>query len=546
MGGYTGNTCDILTIFPMGLICSSTNAFTPFTNDGAITLYITGGTPPYVINWSNGSHSQNLTNLQAGDYTATVIDYFGDFTATTTCTVGFDTFYIERFSSCSDPNDEIYFTTNLNSPYITNKVYSLNNQLGCWIREGIELYSAQTYNNFSAVTVSGPFDTCPECLPSVPAIFNTSGLCFTTTSSNSVTQTQYFSANTINGYPSWSSSTSNQTIYFNNSLSAWRVSGWTGLGIPQQQSILSPPIGVWSIIGLPNNFPTPNISVTQGECEDVLQVNISSNPPSCEGANNGNITITSVLGGSAPYTYSLVNDPSFYQASNTFTNLSEGSYTVYVQDILGSVSINQVVLDSLVSPIQYNLNLSLVPANGTVVTNTSTQSIKNWYWEVTVTPPLPIGKEINFSLTHTTSSSLGSTSNGAPTISYTQTTGTTGGGQYQTLIGPTTNSTTATTVACSVSNNYTQYITNTTLRQYTAKITGTGGNDKIFGNVTQGVTVTLAGSPCATTATLTDSISISNILLVNQNDCEIMSTTVQPLSFGITKTGTIAAVGVSG
>ena len=96
----SGNSCQIITLFPMGVECSVTNAYTPFTNDGAISLTITGGTAPYSISWSNGSTNQNITNLQYGDYTATVVDYYGDFSATTTCTVEFDSFYLQKFENC--------------------------------------------------------------------------------------------------------------------------------------------------------------------------------------------------------------------------------------------------------------------------------------------------------------------------------------------------------------------------------------------------------------------------------------------------------------
>lgn len=542
MAGYTGNTCDILTIFPMGLICSSTNAYTPFTNDGAITLYITGATPPYTINWSNGAHSQNLTNLQSGNYTATVIDYYGDFTATTICNVGFDTFYLEKFTNCLDFNNQIYFLANINNQYQVNKVYSLSSQLGCWISEGLLLYSAETYSNFTATTVSGPFDSCLECLPTVPVIFNTSGLCLTLTSSNVVTQTQYYSGNTINGYPSWTSNTSNEVIYFDNVQSKWKVSGWTGGGIPQLQSIQSPPIGAWDVVGLPQLLAgNTAVAVTQGDCQAVIVANISSTPPSCEGATDGYITVTSVIGGTPPYTYSLVNDQNFYQVSNTFNGLSEGGYTVYVQDVFGNITISQVNLNSLVSPTQYNLNLVIQQVNAG--NNTTTNQTKNWNWQVTVSPALPIGKQINFDITHVSTSIYGTTANGSPTLSYTQSTGTTGGGQYLTSTTPTTTSTTATTVACNTTNNYAQHITSTTIRQYNARIVGTGANDSVFGNATQSVTVFSNGTPCAVFGNINDSVSITNIQLVNQIQCELVNTTVQPVSFSVSKTGTPGSIG---
>lgn len=46
-------------------------------NSGSIDLTITGGVPPYIIAWSNGSTVQDLTNLNEGNYTFSVTDNSG-------------------------------------------------------------------------------------------------------------------------------------------------------------------------------------------------------------------------------------------------------------------------------------------------------------------------------------------------------------------------------------------------------------------------------------------------------------------------------------
>jgi hypothetical protein len=54
--------------------------------DGEINLSVENGAGPYLFNWSNGSFSQNLHNIGAGDYTVVVTDINGQ-TASATITL---------------------------------------------------------------------------------------------------------------------------------------------------------------------------------------------------------------------------------------------------------------------------------------------------------------------------------------------------------------------------------------------------------------------------------------------------------------------------
>ena len=97
MGQLSGNSCNIITLFPLGVECNVINSSTPQTTNGLISLYITGGTAPYNVIWNGGQQGSLLTNLGPGEYTATVVDYYGDFTGTTTCTVDYYILYLEKF-----------------------------------------------------------------------------------------------------------------------------------------------------------------------------------------------------------------------------------------------------------------------------------------------------------------------------------------------------------------------------------------------------------------------------------------------------------------
>jgi len=84
--GYK-NECGIITILPMVVECEVSNPSSFTSNDGEVSVSITGGTAPYTVTWSNGSISPVIGGIGNGSYTATTVDYYGDYTATTVCTI---------------------------------------------------------------------------------------------------------------------------------------------------------------------------------------------------------------------------------------------------------------------------------------------------------------------------------------------------------------------------------------------------------------------------------------------------------------------------
>lgn len=120
------NECLPITIFPLGVECVATQTSTPTSTDGSLSLIITGGTPPYNISWSNGEYSETINNLSQGVYTSTVVDFYGDYTVTTTCVLGSETFNLYKFTSCPNSATTIYLsstTVNL----VQGKIYQLSN-----------------------------------------------------------------------------------------------------------------------------------------------------------------------------------------------------------------------------------------------------------------------------------------------------------------------------------------------------------------------------------------------------------------------------------
>jgi len=72
-GYYTVNTPSQLAIATN----TQTNVNCYEGNTGQIVINVSGGTPPYTINWTNGGSGSTISNLSAGTYTATVTDIKG-------------------------------------------------------------------------------------------------------------------------------------------------------------------------------------------------------------------------------------------------------------------------------------------------------------------------------------------------------------------------------------------------------------------------------------------------------------------------------------
>lgn len=81
------NECGVVTIYPMTVTCNPTNPTSEVATNGSVSLTIYGGSPPYSIEWTNGSFEQTLYNLSVGTYKATVTDFNEDYTQVITCSL---------------------------------------------------------------------------------------------------------------------------------------------------------------------------------------------------------------------------------------------------------------------------------------------------------------------------------------------------------------------------------------------------------------------------------------------------------------------------
>ncbi len=535
MGILSGNSCSIITILPLGGVCNVINTSTPQSTNGLISLVVTGGTSPYDVRWDNGQIGTTLTNLSTGTYKATIIDYYGDYTATTFCTVGNTSFYLEKFENCSDNTSYVYYTANLTNPEFTpSKVYKLTTQNGCWISSGITLYSGQTYISDYAqkqLNIGGPYNTCELCLPTVPPTpVYSQNLCLQSTLNSNTTQINFSSGSTINGTPSWTSVTPNYVIYYNNSSARWLLSGITlaGGGIVYRQNPSIPPIGSWTVTGPSSG--SLSINLTSGICGAIPLnfLSLTTNNPQ----NNTLLGSVNMVGnGGVPgYTYSIngIN----YQQGGVF-NLGYGSYVAYVKDSNGTVHSQSFTLSA---PIITSYQLNITNTNNPMAVNGTLSSLSTQSFNFSVNPPLPVGKTISFKL-QTIFSLTGYTSGVfSPTFTANQTTTnisnplTTSNHTLITIPRPGCLSTPGNVNKSGVTFNY-----NT--------VTIVGGSSLPTGTVSLGVSTptVISSNPgsCPTFGNIKCSINVSNISITPSTNNVMVSSTLTPIVFPLQLTGTI-------
>lgn len=336
------NDCEVFTLFEMGLICNPITIPTSASSlDGSLSVLVTGGTAPYSFYWPKGQRNQTLTNISGGTYEVTVIDYYGDYTATTVCGL---------FPLTPTPTTT---TTPTPTPTVT-----------------------PAYPNLCLVFVGGS-GVGGQSVSYGPAQFVLNG--------------------TYNGRPTWTTpyEVNQLDIQWSIDKSKWVIEGWTlTSGIPVSTNTSNVPDSAWSIDG-PGK--PAQISMTQGTCPPYLPLQsvATAQNETCPEANNGSITLITSFG-VAPYLYSIDNGVT-YQSSNIFNGLGAStSYDVITKDSAtptnNTVSNSVSIQSTKSSATPYTIGISLL---NTVNTSPGTQIAT---WKVYVDPPLAVGTVISFTL----------------------------------------------------------------------------------------------------------------------------------------------------
>jgi hypothetical protein len=392
------NECDVITIFPMEVSCFVVNPTNDKTFDGGAELIITGGTPPYIIYWEVGSYAPALSNLGVGEYSATVIDYYGDFTANTTCVLTAETLTISGMCfvvSGLVENEVVYISTeslglkNGKPHYFLqygidqigyvfwdqlNEQWTFCETLDCQITPYGVLVDSSFYPTGTTgswvITTNTTLNITESyvgaCVVPVP-LTEEYDLCFSFVVSENIETTSVVNidlspAIVINGKPSWTSSTSSYLLYWNtgSTPSQWTITGYSPSVIFINNDTTYPPLSNWQVLG-PPNITQP--SVTTGTCLNnyVLNVSATDNDAICN--NLGSITVFA-NGGLPPYLYSI-NGGQSYQTSPIFNGLLPGIYSATAKDSNNVVGTFGNVTITNNPPLNFQLSLVVDYVNNT-------------------------------------------------------------------------------------------------------------------------------------------------------------------------------------
>lgn len=404
-----------------------TNVICNGTSTGSVTISVSGGTVPYVYNWSGtptGDGTTTITGLTAGIYSVTVTDANSDF-ATVSVTITQPpillTSCVATNIHCNGENNGLIDLTPSggNPPY--TYLWSNGSANQDLINIGAGVYSITVTDLYgctatNSVTIAEPSAlvlnanstnaTCGNSNGSIdlsvsggtsPYVYNWSGTptgdgtnaisnlqsgtyTVTVTDSNGCTKLTSINVWDENG-PSISNSSSSSVTCYGDSTgyATISVSGGTpnydyhwsnGSSIFNTSStscaITALPAGVYTVTVSDANGCSVFTSIMISQPTALMATIYSQTNTLCYGSNNGSASVIAA-GGTPPYSYQWGD--SLFQTTSTANNLYAGTYTVTVTDNQSCTTIKSV---NIFQPTQ--INISIISQTNTCV-NDSTGAI---------------------------------------------------------------------------------------------------------------------------------------------------------------------------
>jgi len=326
-------------------LASATNVSCNGGSDGAIAVTVTGGTPSYTYNWSNGATSKDISNLSAGTYQLTITDNKG-------CIAIINVVLIQPAQlSCSTGSSNVSCNNGTNGSVFVVVSGGSTPYSYLWSNGGINANN----NGLSAGTYTVTVTDSKGC---------------TTTCSATVTQPTQLNCSVA--------VLKNVTCGANNGKLEVTVTGGTPTytylwsTIPIQTSAIATGLapGSYSVL-VSDMMGCTTICTGSLGGSTTVNCNISGTNVTCNGGNNGTATVNPT-GGTTPYSY-LWNTVTAATTASV-SDLTAGTYIATVTDADGCTSICSIIITEpsalTVSMQSTNVNCN-GNSNGTATVNPS-------------------------------------------------------------------------------------------------------------------------------------------------------------------------------
>ena len=318
-----------------------TDVLCAFGNTGSVDLSVWGGTSPYSYDWNGGAFAtEDISGLPSGNYTVNITDANGCL-LTESVTVSEPTQLISTISGtdvlCFNGSDG---TINL-SPNGGTVPYSFS-----WTNSTFTLGTNEDLTNISADDYTVTITDNNGCTATNNYTVNQPQDIITSLSSTNVS---------CNGYADGaidlfvSGGTPNYVFSWSNS----------GGVISVNEDLSSIAADDYSVTVTDDNGCVATDNVTITEPLTAVEISYSTVDVLCNGDNTGEIDIT-VTGGTPGYSYSWSN------ASNSedIELLVAGTYQVTVQDALGCIDIDNIIITEPSAPLSSSKFITNVLCNG--------------------------------------------------------------------------------------------------------------------------------------------------------------------------------------
>ena len=286
-------------------------------NNGSVSITASNGTAPLQYSIDNGTTYQPgnaFSNLSPGSYNIVVQDANGC-TVTATANISEPTAVVISGTPVTDVN-----CNGANNGDITINANGGTGTLQYSIDNGVTYQSSNSFSNLSPGSYSIVVQDAKGC---------------TTTATENITEP---TAVVISGTPVTDvncngANNGDITINANGGTGTLQYSIDNGATYQASNTFSNLSPGSYNIVVQDANGCTTTATVNVSEPTVVVVSGTPVTDVNCNGANNGSITINA-NGGTGTLQYSIDNGAT-YQSSNSFSNLSPGSYNIVVQDANG-------------------------------------------------------------------------------------------------------------------------------------------------------------------------------------------------------------------